>query len=213
MRILGGLLSPFTMRAVLAARMKGFDIPVEMPEGGLKSPDYLALNPIGKMPTLVDGDFALPESAVIAEYLEEVLEGVPLLPEHPEERARVRLVARIADLYLGPALTPIFLGRQKPDAVPAALDAIERALGYMEQLRPHHAEWIASDEHSLADATAMPLFFFLDSFDGAFGTGRLIAERDELARWWAHAQESEHGARMSREMAAALASFLARAGP
>jgi hypothetical protein len=35
MRILGGLLSPYVMRAVLTARFKGHDIPVAMPEGGL----------------------------------------------------------------------------------------------------------------------------------------------------------------------------------
>ena len=71
MKLYGGLLSPFVMRVVLTARAKGIELPVEMPEGGIKSDAFLALNPMGKMPCLVDGDFALPESSVIIDYLED----------------------------------------------------------------------------------------------------------------------------------------------
>ena len=45
--------------------VRDLDLPVEMPEGGIKCDAFLKLNPMGKMPCLVDGDFALPESAVI----------------------------------------------------------------------------------------------------------------------------------------------------
>lgn len=209
MRLLGGLLSPYVMRAALAARMKGFDIPVEMPAGGIKTADYLALNPMGKMPTLVDGDFALPESAVIAEYLEEVLDGPSILPGGPEERARARLLARVGDLYLAPALTGIFRAREAPDGVPAAIEGITVALGHLAALRPASATWLAGEEHSLADATVMPLFFFLDVFDRPFGTAALIAADEGLAGWWTRVKATEHGVRMVSEMAAALAAFRA----
>lgn len=209
MRLLGGLLSPYVMRAALAARMKGFDIPIEMPAGGIKSADYLALNPMGKMPTLVAGDFALPESAVIAEYLEEVLDGPSILPGGPEERARARLLARIGDLHLAPALTGIFRAREAPDGVPAALDGVRVALGYLSALRPATARWLAGEEHSLADATLMPMFFFLDAFDRPFGTAALIGAHPGLADWWARARATEHGVRMLTEMSAALAAFRA----
>ncbi|MFN3370263.1 MAG: glutathione S-transferase family protein [Sphingomonadaceae bacterium] len=209
MRLLGGLLSPYVMRAALAARMKGFDIPVEMPAGGIKGPDYLALNPMGKMPTLIDGDFALPESAVIAEYLEEVLDGPSILPGGPEERARARLLARVGDLYLAPALTGIFRAREAPDGVPAAIAGTKTALAHLDALRPAHAQWLAGDEHSLADATVMPIFFFLDAFEQPFGTASLIAAHEGLAHWWARARATEHGIRMVSEMSAALAAFMA----
>jgi glutathione S-transferase len=43
-------------------------------------------NPIGKVPVLEEDGFALPESRVIMEYLEERYPGPPLLPSDPGER-------------------------------------------------------------------------------------------------------------------------------
>ncbi|WP_448581551.1 glutathione S-transferase family protein [Thermaurantiacus sp.] len=209
MRVYGSLLSPYVMRAVLAARLKGHDLPVAMPEGGLKSPAYLAMNPIGKMPCLADGDFHLPESAVIAEYLEEVLEGPSLLPGDAKARAKARLLARFADLYLAPALTPIFRARDNPEAVPAALEALSNALGQLEALRGADTAWAAGDTPSLADATLMPVFFFLDAFDGTFGTAKLLDAHPGLKAWWARARASDEGRRMVAEQGAALAAFMA----
>jgi glutathione S-transferase len=213
MKLLGGLLSPFVMRAALVARMKGHEIPVEMPEGGIKSEAYLARNPLGKMPTLVEGDFALPESAVIAEYLDEVLPGPKLLPDDPRARARARLLARVADLYLAPALTPIFRAREAPDAVPSALESLKVVLGQLEALRPAGAAHAAGDGFTLADATLMPVFFFLDAFERPFGTARILEEAAPgLAAWWRSAKETPAGQRMVAEMGAALAAFMAPKG-
>jgi glutathione S-transferase len=58
--------------------------------GRNRDPDYLAMNPNGRVPTLVDGDFVLWESNSIMRYL--VLayaEGSPIYPEAPKRRASV----------------------------------------------------------------------------------------------------------------------------
>jgi glutathione S-transferase len=209
MRLLGGALSPFVQRCLLAARMKGEDLPLEMPEGGIKTEAYRAMNPMAKMPTLVDADFALPESLVIMEYLEEALDGPSLLPDGAESRARTRLLARIADLYVGPNLTPIFMARQNPDAVPEALQKLDQAIGYMEAYRMPEDVWLVGEEHTIADATAMPQFFFLDAFQEPFGTAGIVANHPHMARWWDHAKDTELGTRMVQEMSAALAAFMA----
>lgn len=207
MKILGGLLSPFVMRAALVARFKGHDLPVEMPEGGLKSEAYLALNPLGKMPCLVDGDFALPKSAVIAEYLDEVLPGPKLLPEEPKARARVRLLARAVDLYVAPPLTALFRAGDDPDAVAQAKSELGAALGKLEALRPAGATWLGGEAPSLADATAMPVFFFLDTFEPRHGTLQLLDPCPGLKRWWAMARATAEGQRMMAEQQAGLAAF------
>src|SRR5712691_12030880 len=60
-------------------------------------------NPLGKVPVLEEDGFALPESAVIMEYLEERYPEPPLLPADPGDRAIVRLQIERFDTALGDA--------------------------------------------------------------------------------------------------------------
>ena len=55
-----------------------------------KTPEYLALNPNGVVPTLVHDGFVVYESNIINEYLEEQFPAVALLPGDAPGRARVR---------------------------------------------------------------------------------------------------------------------------
>jgi len=52
MKLYGGLASPYVARVVLFARLKGIALAPQMPAGGIKTPEYLAKNPMGKMPVL-----------------------------------------------------------------------------------------------------------------------------------------------------------------
>jgi maleylpyruvate isomerase len=58
-----------------------------------RSPEYLALNPQGLVPVLVDGERTLTQSLAIIEYLDETHPQPPLLPPEPLARARVRSLA------------------------------------------------------------------------------------------------------------------------
>lgn len=55
-----------------------------------KEPAYLALNPTGAVPTLVDGDFVLTQSAAILDYLAELHPEAKLMGDTPRERAEAR---------------------------------------------------------------------------------------------------------------------------
>ena len=204
MHIYGGALSPFVMRPVLAARAKGTDLSPEPFEGGIKSEAYLALSPLGKMPLLVDGDFALPESQVIAEYLDSVLPGPSLMPADAQAAARVRLIVRLADLNVVPHLGGLFRGRENPEGVAPAKAALAEALGHIEHFRVEGDVFAVGDSFSLADATLIPLFFFFDAFDKHMHTAALVTAHPGLARWWDHAKASELGARALAEQAAGL---------
>jgi glutathione S-transferase len=54
------------------------------------TPEYLALNPNGVVPTLVHDGHVICDSSVICEYLDEVFPAVPLTPADPVERAHMR---------------------------------------------------------------------------------------------------------------------------
>ncbi|MEO7385346.1 MAG: glutathione S-transferase family protein [Gammaproteobacteria bacterium] len=109
MKLYGAIASPYVARVVMYAKIKGVDLPLMDAIGGnIKSPEYLKLNPIGKMPTLDVNGQGIGESTIICDYLEDVYPQKPGLPKDPIERARTRLIARIVDLYIAAAVSPLF---------------------------------------------------------------------------------------------------------
>ncbi|MBM0103799.1 glutathione S-transferase family protein [Steroidobacter sp. S1-65] len=64
-------------------------ISVNVAAGETHRPEYLAINPAGKIPTLVDGDFVLTESAAIVMYLAEKYPQHRLLPTDLKQRAEL----------------------------------------------------------------------------------------------------------------------------
>src|SRR4029079_13576793 len=70
-------------------------IPVDLDKNEQKTREFLALNPHGKIPVLVDGDFVLPESNAILWYLAETHPDSNLVPWNDanprtrQDRARI----------------------------------------------------------------------------------------------------------------------------
>jgi glutathione S-transferase len=64
-------------------------ISVNLLAGKHRNPDYLAINPAGKVPALVDGDVVLTESIAIALYLADKYPAKRLIPTELAERAQV----------------------------------------------------------------------------------------------------------------------------
>jgi glutathione S-transferase len=62
-------------------------IPVDIPNGEHRKPPFLAINPLGKVPVLVDGDLVVAESAAISMYLAERYGGERFIPSDVKERA------------------------------------------------------------------------------------------------------------------------------
>ena len=85
-------------RVRIALNLKGLpyqSVPVHLVQDGGQqhAPDYLALNPQGLLPLLVDGPQRIPQSLAILEYLEERYPQPALLPRDPGLRAQVRGIA------------------------------------------------------------------------------------------------------------------------
>ncbi|MEL7452030.1 MAG: glutathione S-transferase family protein, partial [Pseudomonadota bacterium] len=136
MQLFGAYLSPFTSRVMLQITAKGLDIPLVPPPDGLKSEAYLSLNPMGKIPALDTGSGIIAESAVICEFLEDTFPETPLGGSTAAERAQIRLIAQIFDLYIMNAMLPIF-GQMDPTTrdqavVDATVEACLQGLGFAE---------------------------------------------------------------------------------
>ena len=64
-------------------------VPVNLLAGEHRRPEFLRLNPAGKIPVLVDGDLVIPESAAIVFYLADKYREKGLMPGALKERAEV----------------------------------------------------------------------------------------------------------------------------
>jgi glutathione S-transferase len=81
-----------SLRALWGLRELGADfefVPVKLPAGEHRRPEFLKLNPAGKLPVLVDGDNVVTESAAIVLYLAEKYPEKKLLPTDLKQRSQV----------------------------------------------------------------------------------------------------------------------------
>src|SRR5690606_21177046 len=123
--------------------------------GDTRSPEFLAVNPRGKVPTLVDDGLVLWESSAIAEYLEDRYPERPLLPRDPAARALVRRLVIETDTYFVDStrpLRPFAFGREQatPEALASARDGLAAELGRFEAYLGDR-EFLAGSALSLAD--------------------------------------------------------------
>ena len=102
----GASASPFVRKVLVALAIKqlSFDQTQQMPF--TDDPEYRKLNPLGKIPTLQDGDLTLCDSTVICEYLEDTYPQTAIYPDNSADKARARWYeelggTRVAELAAG----------------------------------------------------------------------------------------------------------------
>jgi glutathione S-transferase len=136
---------PYCARVRIALAEKG--IPHDVVEIDLDDrPAWIyEKNATGRVPVLEEGDWVLPESPVILEYLEERFPEPPLLPADPADRAAVRLLVHRFDANLGDAY---YAFRRGADG------AGERLAGCLRRLDEGLARWPYG--FGLADAAYAP---------------------------------------------------------
>jgi glutathione S-transferase len=158
--------SPYAWRVWLALEHKS--IPYErkvlsFADGDLKKPEYLAINPRGKVPAIVDGDLRLYESAAIVEYLEDAYPdyGKRLFPGSVRDRAVVRRLVCEAESYFVPAMNRLvqrvlFTKPEDWDAARIAAARDEVAAQLERWAQSLHGDYLAGPL-SAADFTLYPL--------------------------------------------------------
>ena len=173
--------------------------------GGLKSPEYLALNPYGQMPLLVlpDGT-AIPESQVIESYVLDKYKGVgpDLVPATPELRAHAALAARIHDLKIASVQGCMYKSMDS-EARAAQLAQIAFQLDVLESLVV--GPFWCGEEISYGDSALMPTFVFLTQIlPRHFGWASVFMRRPKLEAWWAAVGADPEAARVMAEMQGGL---------
>jgi glutathione S-transferase len=89
---------------------------VDIAKGENRAPDYLKLNPNGKVPTFVDGDFAIWESRAINAYLAGLKPEANLYPADLRQRAVIDQWSNWQAIHLGPAMQRVAFERVQKKA-------------------------------------------------------------------------------------------------
>jgi maleylpyruvate isomerase len=177
MRLFSYWRSSSAWRVRIGLRLKRVEceiIAVHLARGGGEQfrPEFLARNPLAQVPVLeVDGAgspggggvFRLTQSMAILEYLEETRPSPPLLPRHPEQRARARQLAEVVNSGTQP-----FQNLRLQNAIRAAgadprplvKEFNELGLAALEELAaPSAGRFLLGDEISIADVLLIPQLY------------------------------------------------------
>ncbi len=86
------------VRVVMAEKDLEYELVlVDLHKSEQKTPEFLKLNPYGRVPVLVDDDVVVYDSTIINEYLDEEYPEPAMMPEDSASRARVRLLEDFCD--------------------------------------------------------------------------------------------------------------------
>jgi len=194
-------LSTYSQKVMIAFNEKGLAYEPEIVN--LMSPDsraaYEKVNPICKVPFLkASGDWVVPESTTIIEYLEDKFPKTPrLIPAAGGDAARqVRFMDRMADLYLNDPIVELLFqkfGFRPQDEARAA-----RSRKYIDISYEHFDNrlgartWMCGDAFTMADCAAIPALFY----------AQVVAPFDRhanVAAYWRRAQQRPSYAKVKAE--------------
>lgn len=190
--------SPFAWRAMLVLEYKGIEYEsrrLDPSKEEQKSPEYLAINPRGKVPALRDKNTTIYESLAIMEYLERIEPKPNLFGSSASEAAAVMQCICELDNYTLSALMgiirPVLFADSEP-TLPAMQDAIaesHREFQFMEN-RLASSDYLASDRLTAADLAFVPaLEYVLRAADkqqiseDGFGFSPLDERYPNIAAW------------------------------
>jgi len=158
-------LSPGARKVRLILKEKNLEFDLKIERTWERRPEFLALNPAGDTPVLIEANGAvLADSAAIAEYLEEVYPDRPLIGLDPWQRAETRRLvgwfdgkfnAEVTQNLVEEKMTKRLLGQGQPNSatIRAGSANLRHHLDYIGWL-VERRNYLAGDQFSLADIAA-----------------------------------------------------------
>ncbi|MBB4615046.1 glutathione S-transferase family protein [Novosphingobium taihuense] len=196
MKLYAVTLSPYAARVRLALRLKGisFDL-VPPPGGGTRTPEYLAISPIGKIPVLVTDDgLTIAESETIIDYLDEAFPEPSLMPSDPSVRVQIRNAVRMVELYVVPSLSRLFAqmdpASRNTHIVEAEMASLRNGL-VLAQHFVDNAGFVAGGAISKADCVVLPTLLLCGVAGQIYGVSDIVSEFSELSGYRAKARKHD----------------------
>ena len=157
------------VKIVLAEKNLPYDIaPIDLRAHEQKTPEYLKLNPYGKVPVLTDDATVLYESLIINEYLDEKYPNPPLMPKDPAKRAKARILVDYGMAHFDAPYQRLRMELMN-DANEQNQQVIATAKAELKKLLQRLEDEIGEQQYllgdfSLVDADLLPRFTRLEGF-------------------------------------------------
>jgi glutathione S-transferase len=153
-------------------------VPIDLQKREHKTPEFLKINPAGKLPALVDGEARLFENAAICLYLADKFPEAKLAPRiDAPERGRYLSLVVYSTSQLEPSMGDHMMKQQTGPQrgwtdYESALDAVERELG--------DGPWLFGDWFTAADVMIGSMFLYMRILGGKTGRPKIEAYADRL---------------------------------
>jgi len=197
MKLYMNAMSPNVRRVRLTAAVLAMDLEekkLDFTKGEHKNPEYLALNPNGAVPTLVDGDFVLTESRAIMQYLASKKPESGLLPRDEKARADVlrwqfwdasHFSPQLGTLAFEKMLKPM-MGMGEPDQrkIDDALTNFRRFGGVLNK-RLEGKKYVMGDALTIADLTLASSLMYARQADAPLG------ELPNIQAWFSRISDTD----------------------
>ena len=190
MRLHSAKNSTFSRRVRIALREKGLELEeLETDKDARAAPEYRALNPYGRIPTLVDGELVLYETSAILEYLELCHPQPALVPSAPALRARCTMHLKLCDIEF----TPHAINIQRPkrlqdestwdrEEFARCSSAIAAHYEILERQRAGKT-YLVAERFTWADLAYLPFLHFHELLE--------VPLPPNIAAWWQRLRERE----------------------
>ena len=158
-------LSPYCRKVRIVLAEKKIDYRLETENTWLRRREFLAINPAGEVPVLIEDDgTSIADSQTICEYLEEVVPDPSIFPADLKERAEARRIvawfdrkfsAEVSENLVGEKIFKRFLKTGAPNSalIRAGQQNIHYHLDYIGWLSERR-NWLAGGVFSIADIVA-----------------------------------------------------------
>ncbi len=155
----------FVPHAMLELAGAAFEpVSVKLHKGEQRSPEYLALNPRGQVPVLVDGGEVVTQIVTILLHLDAQFPEAGILPASGMARTRALQTLTWMNNTVHPTFTHVFMPQKFTDDEAAqkairtfAIERYRELLGEIEALAAQATPWMTGDKPSALDAYALTL--------------------------------------------------------
>lgn len=186
MKLLYQTHSPYARKVLVAAHEIGLANRIEIihheTSPTWRNDDVFTLNPLGKVPVLINDGQVLFDSSVICEYLDDLHDGPKLVPREPAERYRALRLQALAQGIADAGIAVRWETERRPEPLRWSTmrdGQLEKVVAACDYLETEISVGLAPDIGAIALATALSWIEFRNVY--AFQSGR-----PRLASWYAH---------------------------